>query len=83
MIIEPRELNEIIELTKSLSVAIDTNENGQRESFSHLSALVVPVGIEPTSSESESEILSIVLRNQKTIKTAKNSPNSMVEHPQK
>ena len=29
---------------------------------------VVPAGIEPASSESESEILSIVLRNQEVIK---------------
>ena len=56
--------NLIITLTGSLSNDLERNKNRQTKNFSDLPALVVPVGIEPTSSESESEILSIVLRNQ-------------------
>lgn len=44
-------------------------ENGQKEKIPFCPLYVVPAGIEPASSESESEILSIVLRNQKTLLT--------------
>jgi hypothetical protein len=43
---------------------LNGNKKGQTTFTSNLSSLVAPTGIEPVSSESESEILSIKLRSQ-------------------
>jgi site-specific DNA recombinase len=58
-------VNSILQLTRSISNELKGNKNGQAKLLSDLSDWVVPAGIEPASSESESEILSIVLRNQR------------------
>jgi hypothetical protein len=52
-------------LTAASAFAVKYRENKKRANqlLSDLPVLVVPAGIEPASSESESEILSIVLRN--------------------
>ena len=57
-------VNAILELTHYFSTTPKENKKGQIRKFPDLSGSVVPAGIEPASSESESEILSIVLRNQ-------------------
>ena len=56
--------NSILHVTRSISTALSENKNGQTKRISDLSALVAPAGIEPASSESESEILSIEIRSQ-------------------
>lgn len=58
------EVNSILQLTRSLSNDFSENKNGQIRKLSDLPALVAPAGIEPASSESESEILSIEIRSQ-------------------
>lgn len=43
------EVNPKLLLTHSFSEGLEGNKKGQREEFPHLSALVVPTGIEPAS----------------------------------
>ncbi len=58
-----REVNAILQLTHSISNDLEGNKNGQIKKISDLPGLVAPAGIEPASSESESEILSIEIRS--------------------
>ena len=59
-------VNSILELTHSFTQALKGNKKGQIKNFVDLPALVAPAGIEPASSESESEILSIEIRSHNT-----------------
>jgi site-specific DNA recombinase len=58
-------VNEILNTISSISMSCEEQKNKTTTEIGTCSALVAPVGIEPTSSESESEILSIEIRSQK------------------
>ena len=65
------EVNSLLELTHSISNHLGGNKNGQIKKISDLPGLVAPAGIEPASSESESEILSIEIRSRNWLPVAR------------
>ena len=69
----PEKVNSFLELTHSSTLALKQNKNALSAFAKASEDAVAPVGIEPTSSESESEILSIEIRSQKKLGKDRNS----------